>query len=226
VTTALPPSCAAAVRASTWHQAATLCQSEADRGSLGATRLLASLYQQGNGVERSDSTAAFWYRRAAERGDPNSAFQLGLLLAATPGGPQREIEATTFLRQAADADVREAWPVLAERYEQGLGTRRNDQEAAFWYRKAAEQGNRAAQYNLAGMYARGRGVVKSDAEAAGWYQRAAEQGHVVAQYELGMAYVRGRGVAKSDSVGMVWLQRAAGQGHAESVKEVERRKRP
>lgn len=223
---AVPTTCAAAVRASNWELALDLCGKEAEGGSVSAMREMASLYRRGSGVAASDSATAAWFRRAAAAGDGQSAYDLGLMLAATPGNPAREAEATRLLRQAADANVRDAWPVVAERYEQGLGVRRNDQEAAFWYRKAAAEGNQAAQYNLGSMYARGRGVSKSEPEAAEWYARAAEQGHTAAQFELGMAYIRGRGVAKSDSLGLLWLERAASQGHPEATREVERRRRP
>lgn len=223
---AVPTTCAAAVRASSWELALDLCGKEADGGSVSAMREMATLYRRGSGVTASDSATAAWFRRAAAAGDGQSAYDLGLMLAATPGNPAREAEATRLLRQAADANIRDAWPVVAERYEQGLGVRRNDQEAAFWYRKAAAEGNQAAQYNLGSMYARGRGVSKSEPEAAEWYARAAEQGHTAAQFELGMAYIRGRGVAKSDSLGLVWLERAASQGHPEATREVERRRRP
>jgi serine/threonine protein kinase/TPR repeat protein len=222
---ASPTNCATAIRAADWSAATSLCQAEADRGSASAARQLGVMYERGNGVGQSDSAAAAWYRKAATAGDAQSAFRLGLILAGKPGGGRDE-DATTFLRQAAEAGIEDAWPVLAERYEQGLGTKRDDQEAWLWYRKAAEQGNRASQYNLAVMYSRGRGVSKSEGEAASWFQKAAEQGHTAAQYELAMLYFRGKGVAKSDSLGMVWLEKAASQGYPDAQKELDKRRRP
>ncbi len=220
-----PTNCATAIRATDWSAATSLCQAEADRGSASAARQLGVMYERGNGVGQSDSAAAAWYRKAATAGDAQSAFRVGLILAGKPGGGRDE-DATTFLRQAAEAGIEDAWPVLAERYEQGLGTKRDDQEAWLWYRKAAEQGNRASQYNLAVMYSRGRGVSKSESEAASWFQKAAEQGHTAAQYELAMLYFRGKGVAKSDSLGMVWLEKAASQGYPDAQKELDKHRRP
>jgi serine/threonine-protein kinase len=218
--------CDEAVRASAWPDAGRLCASEAEAGAPAARRMLAGLYARGDGVPKSDSLAVVWYRRAAAGGDGQAAYHLGLMLAGTTGDQARDRDATRLLRQAAVADVVAAWPVLAERYEQGIGTDRNDSEAAFWYRKAAEQGNRAAQFNLAVMFTRGRGLKKDERQAAQWFEQAATQGHVAAQYELGMAYVRGRGVEKSDSLGLAWLDKAATQGHPEAKKEVANRRRP
>jgi serine/threonine-protein kinase len=218
--------CATAFRASNWATALTLCREEGERGSASASRLVATMYQRGDGVAQSDPEALSWYRRAAEGGDLQAWYRLGLMLAAAPGGPQGEAEATQFLRRAAEANLSEAWPVLAERYQQGLGTRRNDQEALYWFRKAAEQGDAPSQYNLGMAYARGRGVNKSESEAAAWFERAAAKGVAAAQYELAMAYLRGRGLARSDSLGLVWLERAAQQGHQEAAKELAKRRPP
>ena len=220
-----PATCATAIHNADWTAAGNLCPPEAEGGNASAARQLGTMYERGTGVAPSDSIAATWYRKAAGLGDPQAALRLGLILAGKPG-PGRDEDATRFLRQAAEAGIQDAWPVLAERYEQGLGTKRNDQEAWLWYRKAAEQGNRASQYNLAVMYARGRGVDKSEREAANWFQKAAEQGHTAAQYELAMVYFRGKGVAKSDSLGLVWLEKAAAQGYPDAAKELDKRRRP
>ncbi len=219
--------CQIAISARKWTEAVKLCGAEGDRGSAAASRALAILYQKGTGVDRSDSAAAVWYRKAAAGGDGQSTFRLGVMYATGTGITQNDVEATALIRKAAEGGVEEAWPLLAERFEQGLGTKRSDQDAANWYRRAAEAGNRAAQYNLGEMFTRGRGVEKNEQEAAKWFSKAAEQGHPGAEYQFGMMYIRGRGgLAKDEEVGLQWLDRAAVQGHEDAKKEVAKRRRP
>jgi serine/threonine-protein kinase len=218
--------CAAAVKASDWAQAATVCRAESDQGNAASARALAGMYQRGSGVKQSDSAAAFHYRHAVSLGDAQAAYRLGLLYLSGTGVIQNDVEATHLLKQASEGNVSEAWPVLAERYEQGLGTRRNDQEAAYWYKRAAEKGLAAAQYNLGDMYSRGRGVQKSEADAVTWFSRAAEQGHPAAMYQLGMMYIRGKGLPKDEAVGLQWLEKAASAGNPEAEKEAAKRRRP
>ncbi len=219
--------CQTAIAGRKWTEAVRLCGAEGDRGSAASSRALATLYQKGTGVDRSDSAAATWFRKAAGAGDAQSAFRLGVMYATGVGVTQNDVEATTLIRKAADAGIEDAWPLIAERFEQGLGTKRSDQEAATWYRKAAEAGNKAAQYNLGEMFSRGRGVEKNEQEAAKWFSKAAEQGHPGAEYQFGMMYIRGRGgLAKDEEVGLQWLDRAAAQGHEDAKKEVAKRRRP
>ena len=219
--------CQTAIAAKKWTDAVKLCGAEGDRGSASASRTLATLYQKGTGVDRSDSAAAVWYRKAAAGGDGQSAFRLGVMYATGTGVTQNDVEATSLIRKAAEAGIEEAWPLVAERFEQGLGTKRSDQDAATWYQRAAEAGSKAAQYNLGEMYSRGRGVQKNEQEAAKWFSKAAEQGHPGAEYQFGMMYIRGRGgLAKDEEVGLQWLDRAAALGHEEAKKEVAKRRRP
>jgi len=219
-------SCAAAVRASKWPEAANLCRAEGEGGSAAAATAMASLHQRGRGVAQSDSAVAFWYRKAASLGDAPAAYRLGTMYASGTGVITNDVEATRLLRQAADAGVSEAFAQLAERYQQGLGARKDEKEAAAWFRKAAENNDRLAQFNLGQMYLRGRGVEKSENEAAVWISKAAEQSLPAAEYELGMMYLRGRGLPKDEAVGLQWLERAAQHGHAEAQKEFDKRRRP
>ena len=218
--------CAAAMKASRWSDAATLCREEGEKGSPTASAAMIGLHQRGRGVEKSDSAATYWLRKAAAAGEAQSALRLGTMYASGSGVIQNDAEATRLLRQAADAGIPDAWPILAERYEQGLGTKRDDKEAATWYRRAAEAGNRAAEFNLGQMYLRGRGVGKSEQEAASWLSKAAEQSHPGAEFEIGMMYVRGKGLPKDEGVGLQWLERSAQHGNEDAKKELAKRRRP
>lgn len=220
-------SCQSANTAKRWADAVRLCTTEAEAGSVAASRILAGLYQRGNGVTASDSAVAYWYRKGSAGGDPQASYRLALMYGKGTGVIQNDVEATILMRKAAEGNVTDAWPLLAERFEQGLGVKRDDKEAAAWYQKAAANGERSAQFNLGEMFLKGRGVRKSEDEAAQWFSKAAQLDHPGAQYQLGMMYVKGRGaIPKDEGVGLQWLEKAAAQGHEEATKEVAKRRRP
>jgi TPR repeat protein len=89
---------------------------------------------------------------AADAGDLPSLFRFGQLLHLGKGVPQNALDATAKIKQAAEADYQPAWIALAERYEQGLGTRKSDNNAFVWYRKTAEKGDASAQAKVGDMY--------------------------------------------------------------------------
>ena len=71
-----------AARAVHWFREA------AKGGDVGAMYLLASMYEQGDGVERDLRLARYWYDVAARNGDeaaPDKVRQLDAALAAVPG---------------------------------------------------------------------------------------------------------------------------------------------
>ena len=54
----------------------------ADAGNPGAQHNLGIMYEAGLGIERSDSQAEFWYRKASDKGSREAQYQLGAILAA------------------------------------------------------------------------------------------------------------------------------------------------
>ncbi len=64
------------------QDAFTKFQSLAEAGNTGAQLNLGIMFEAGFGVQRSDSQAEFWYRKAAEKGSREAQFQLAAILAA------------------------------------------------------------------------------------------------------------------------------------------------
>jgi TPR repeat protein len=164
-------------------------------------------------VLRPDEAAAVT-RRAAEQGDANAQFKLGVAYQYGRGVPRDDAKAAEWYRQAAEQGVAEAQFNLGVAYQYGRGVPQDDAEAANWYRQAAEQGNPEAQANLGFMYDRGTGVPQDDAEAANWYRQAAEQGYAPAQFSLGVMYDEGTDVPENDAEAANWYRQAAEQGYA------------
>ena len=96
--------------------------------------------------------------QAAEQGNAQAQFNLGLRYAKGQGIRQDYAQAVQWYRKAAEQGVAKAQYNLGLMYDQGQGVRQDDVQAVQWYRKAAEQGFAQAQYNFGVMYAKGEGV--------------------------------------------------------------------
>ena len=115
-------------------------------------------------------------RQAADQGDAEAQFNLGIAYAKGQGVLKDEAEAVRWYRLAADQDDARAQHNLGFMYANGQGVLKDEAEAMRWYRLAAEQGDAMAQLNLGVRYDNGEGVLKDDAEAVHWYRLAADQG--------------------------------------------------
>ena len=151
---------------------------------------------------------------AAEQGDAEAQFNLGVMYRDGEGVPQDEAEAVRWFRLAAEQGLAVGQSNLGLMYAEGRGVPQDDAEAARWNRLAAEQGHASAQFNLGLMYATGRGVPQDDAEAVRWYRLAADQGNALGQYNLGVMYRDGEGVPQDEAEAVRWFRLAAEQGNA------------
>jgi TPR repeat protein len=186
---------------------------EARAGDAFAQRCLGDIYERGRKNRLNSQKAAFWYHKAAEQGDCEAQFLLGLHYDYDDFE-----QAAVWYRKAAEEGDARAQFRLADMYEEGFGLTVDFAQAAFWYRKAAEQGEPFAQNNLAHAYANGRGVKKSYAKAAYWYRKAAEHPDYDwssdAKRELCILYTSG---LKDFTQAAVWLRKSAADGDLESM---------
>ena len=88
-------------------------------------------------LDRADyRTALKVWMSAAQEGDPDAQYYVGVLYEKGAEGQPNYAKAADWYRQAADRGVRRAAINLGRLYEQGLGVTRNDAEARQWYAKA------------------------------------------------------------------------------------------
>ena len=121
---------------------------------------------------------------AAEQGDAEAQFNLGVMYDTGEGIPKNPAEAVRWYRMAAEQGDAKAQFYLGVMYHTGEGVPENDAEAVRWYRMAAEQGDADAQYNLGLMYDTGEGVPEAYVQAYAWYNIAAAQGNETAKENL------------------------------------------
>jgi TPR repeat protein len=188
----------------------------ADAGDAEAQDALGGWYHEGKGgLPKDDAEAVKWYRKAAEQGDSEGQFYLGLMYRRGWGVEKDYAEACKWYRKAGEQGNPDGQNGLGVLYENGWGVEKDYAEARKWYRRAAEQGNSNGQAALGGMYKNGWGVEKDYAEACKWYRKAAEQGNPHGQACLGWLYQNGLGVERDYAEALRWYRKAAEQGDSD-----------
>lgn len=102
------------------------------------------MYSEGMGVQRDPAQAVTWYEKAAEQGNANAAFNLGVAYSNGAGVQQNIQEAARWFRRAAAAGVINAQFNLGLLYERGEGVPQSLVEAYAWYAAAAARGDQGA----------------------------------------------------------------------------------
>ena len=164
-------------------------------------------------VPKNYGEAMRWYERAAEGGNAQAQFYLGVMLEnGVRGEPDAKAAAGWYLKTAEQGHL-EAQSRIAEMYYEGRGVARAPIEAMRWFEAAAEGGWPRAQYNLALMYERGIGAAANARHAARWYERAVDSGIDAARRQLSYLYaVGGPGLEPDPIRALMWLEIAAEAG--------------
>lgn len=88
-------------------------------------------------LDRADyRTALKVWMSAAQEGDPDAQYYVGVLYEKGAEGQPNYAKAAVWYRQAADRGVRRASINLGRLYEKGLGVAQSESEARQWYAKA------------------------------------------------------------------------------------------
>ena len=213
----------------------------AKRGDTLAQCSLGDYYYKGIGVDKDYDQAAYWYRKAAEQGNKEAQFGLGICCYISHDYRQ----AVDWFRQAAKQGEANAQYHLGFCYQFGTGVDKNNQKAMYWYGKAAEQGNEDAKEQLKTIdniknsqtytfFERYINKAESgDVEAqcklamqyfdkedyvlaVYWFKKAAAQGDKFAQCRLGYCFSAGYGTETNMEKSFYWYEKAAEQGEPEA----------
>ena len=118
-----------------------------------AQYLLASIYEQGRGVEKSHETAIQYLKLAARNGNSGAEFDLAVLYGDGSGGVAKDrAQACQLFSKAADQGHVRAMHNAAYCYQTGTGVGKDLNTAVQYYTRAAEAGSARSQYNLAMAY--------------------------------------------------------------------------
>ncbi len=166
-----------------------------------AMTLIGEIYRDGVSVKQDYAEAARWYRLAADAGDRQARFALGLLLLTGPTGVAKDRAAAAALfEQAAAQGHAGALYNLGVMAIEGDGKSGPDfTRAADLFRRSAEAGDDDGAYSYGVLLRDGRGVPLDIAAAARWLKRAADGGIIAGQVEYAIMLFNGVGVEKDEA---------------------------
>ena len=91
------------------------------------------------GAETPSAEAVKWYRKAAEQGNADAQYNLGVMYDHGRGVPQDDAEAVGWYRKAAEQGYAKAQFNLGNMYITGLGVPLDYAQAHMWYNLAASR---------------------------------------------------------------------------------------
>src|SRR5579859_1587905 len=145
-------------------------ETKAARGYVKQQLELAADYFAGRGVPKDVTQSAYWYRKAADQGNPAAQVYLGYMYTVGMGVPQDKAEAVRWYRRAASAGNAEAQVNLAALCIRADGVKQDIQEALRLLKSAADKrdGRADAYLGLASYLGTGGAVDHPAAEA--WFK--------------------------------------------------------
>ncbi|MBW8308496.1 MAG: sel1 repeat family protein [Candidatus Paracaedibacteraceae bacterium] len=146
--------------------ARSLLTEAAEKGHLGATKLLGKMWENGEGGDKNYDEAEKFYLNAKNLGDIQVAYQLEMLYKKTGQGGKR----FDLYKELAEAGKSSAQVALGNMYLEGVKERDiapNMDEAIEWYARAAEQADLKGQYFLGCAYFK----LKNYEEAAKYFKQ-------------------------------------------------------
>lgn len=127
----------------------------------------------GAAYQRKDYATAYQLAQiAAQAGDANAQYVLGMQLRRGLGVARNDAEAARWLASAAEQNHADATNELAAMHRLGEGVSRDDRRAFALSMKAAELGDATALYDIGQAYRQGAGVTKDMLRARYWLERA------------------------------------------------------
>ena len=169
------------------------------------------------GLEPEPGRGARWFRKAAEQGVTEAAFELGWAFENGLGVPRDPITAARWYSRAIDEGSVNAINNLGYLYANGTGVPRDEERAVELYRQAASLGVSAAMANLGWMLENGIGTPQDVYEAVRWYDQAAQAGEPQAMLNLGWLYLAGFDIPRDAGVALDWFKRAHAAGRTEAL---------
>ena len=148
----------------------SLLRESADKGDIYSAYRLAQTLLDGGRPMEDRVEGQKWLLFAAENGNLDAIHTLAVCYnTGDLGFPEDREQHFKWLKAECENDEYPmAWFLLANAYEDGDGTQKNNEQAFFWYKKAADAGQEGACQRMPELYARGIGT-KPDPDKARAY---------------------------------------------------------
>jgi hypothetical protein len=96
------------------------------------------MYANGRGVLKDYKQAAKWYQKAADQGDADAQYNLGVMYDKGRGVLKDYKQAVKWYQKAADQGLADAQYNLGVMYTNGEGVPKDLSKAKYWIKKAYE----------------------------------------------------------------------------------------
>jgi hypothetical protein len=181
-------------------------------GTITLTEAMQSGNSDTNEVEKAMVKSFGCFKKAADMGDANGLYNLGMCYLRGYGCQSDQALAYKCFRKSADAGHPEAINNIGGFYRDGIVVEKNLDSAAKCFEQSAELGNDYGLLNYALALQRGEGVDKDPAKAVGYFKDAAMRGNAEAMNAYGMCFYTGNGVGKDPAVAVRWFRASAARG--------------
>ena len=196
-----------------FDKAVPVLKKYAGESDVAATYVLANLYLDGTGVEKSKEQATELLGQNVAAGHTPSMVRLAKLKEE-----QSPAEALQLYKQAAAGDDPVAQLKLGGIFETGLlGSRANPKLAFKYYEKAHQNDHVLGTFQMARCYDTGIGVSPNALESTRLFRQAAMAGAGVANTVMARRYFEGKGVEVDPVAAVGWLLRGTQAGSAEAM---------
>jgi TPR repeat protein len=149
---------------------------------------MAGDYLVGKGVPKDLVQSAYWFKKAADQGDPGAQNELGYLYIWGAGVERDETQAFKWFARASGSGSQQAKLNLAVMYLKGMGVARDNEMGRALLTELAEKRNGRAEAYLGVMYLRGYGVAQDHDAAEEWFSRAAKDKNPEGEFAMGTLY--------------------------------------
>jgi len=189
-------------------------------GTILLTETLANSTIQSNDVEKILRKSFGYFKKAAERKDPNGFYNLGMCYMKGYGVEQDLDMAYDSFKFAADAGHPDAMNNLGSFFREGIVVEKDVHAATRWFKRSADLGNSYGQLNYGLALQRGEGVEMDREAAAKMFKTSAELGNAEAMDAYGMCLYRGDGIKKNERLAVRWYKRSASLGCAHAMENL------
>ena len=149
---------------------------------------MAGSFLTGKGVQKDPVQAAYWFRKAADQGDPEAQNELGYLYIWGVGVDKDPAQAFRWFARSAGGGWQQAKLNMAVLYMRGLGVARNPAFARQLLEDLAAKKNARAEDYLGVMYLEGDGVAQDRGAAEEWFSRSAKGRNPEGEFAMGQLY--------------------------------------
>lgn len=205
---------------------ATLLKKAADAGNIQAlnawgtmslVKALQSPLVDTNDMQKVFSQSYQAFRTAADHGDPNGLYNVGMCHMNGYGVPADGNKALKCFMAAAASGHPEAINNLGGFYRDGIVVQKDPAKAMQFFAKSADFGNAYGELNYALGLLRGEGVEKDPERATNMLHSSAQKGNIEAMNAYGKCLYDANGVERDFTEAVRWFRTAAERGCAPAM---------